>query len=140
MGPHNGGASSVNLAHFDRGRSMFQLYRTCLLTAFFLLAFGGSMQALADPIWIDVRGADEYAAGHLAEAILIPHDQIAGLISAKVSDKNADIQLYCRTGRRADIARDVLLQMGYTRVTNHGSLENALAVSASKHSAGPLVK
>lgn len=92
------------------------------------------MQAIADQVWIDVRGADEYEAGHLPEAILIPHDQIAVLITEKVSDKDADIHLYCRSGRRADMARDLLLQMGYTRVTNHGSLENALAAAQSQSS------
>jgi phage shock protein E len=90
---------------------------------------GGSMQAMAETVWIDVRGADEYAAGHVPGALLIPHDQIAALIADKVSDKNADIQLYCRSGRRADVARDVMLKMGYASVTNHGSLENALLVA-----------
>lgn len=83
-----------------------------------------------------MRGADEYAAGHVPGALLIPHDQIAALIADKVSDKNADIQLYCRSGRRADVARDVMLQMGYARVTNHGSLENALLVAGQSSLTG----
>lgn len=91
-----------------------------------------SMSAGADQVWIDVRTQDEYAAGHLPGALLIPHDQIAALINEHVKDKNADIQLYCRSGRRADTARDVLLKMGYTRITNHGSLENALVVAEQK--------
>lgn len=86
------------------------------------------MQAVAEPIWLDVRSADEYAMGHVQNAILIPHDQIAERIADEVSDKNADIHLYCRTGRRADMARDVLIQMGYKNVVNHGSLENAQMV------------
>ena len=94
-----------------------------------VIMLGVSMQAVAEPVWIDVRGADEYAAGHVSGSMLIPHDQMAALIADKVSDKDADIQLYCRSGRRADVARDVLLQMGYTRVTNHGSLESALEVA-----------
>lgn len=94
-----------------------------------LLLLGISMNVTADQVWIDVRTPEEYAAGHLSEALLIPHEQMAELISAKVSDKNTDIHLYCRSGRRADVARDVLLQMGYNRVTNHGSLENAIVVA-----------
>lgn len=86
------------------------------------------MSVGAEQVWIDVRTQQEYLAGHLPQAMLLPHDQIAALITEKVEDKNADIQLYCRSGRRADAARDLLLQMGYTRVTNHGSLENALLV------------
>lgn len=104
---------------------MFRVFLKSVL----VIMLGVSMQAVANTVWIDVRAADEYAAGHVPGAILLPHDQVAALIEEKVSDKNADIQLYCRSGRRADIARDVMLKMGYTRVTNHGSLENALDVS-----------
>ena len=99
------------------------------LKSVLVIMLGVSMQAVANTVWIDVRAADEYASGHVPGALLIPHEQIATIIEDKVSDKNADIQLYCRSGRRADIARDVMLKMGYTRVTNHGSLENALNVS-----------
>lgn len=98
---------------------------------FSFLVAGFSMNLIADEVWVDVRTPEEFAAGHVEGALLMPHDQIASLISAQVPDKNAYIQLYCRSGRRADVARDVLLQMGYSRVTNHGSLENALLVKNS---------
>lgn len=99
-----------------------------LIRVFFLIfsGMGLSMNTFADRVWIDVRTPEEYASGHVEGALLIPHDQIAVLISEQVADKNADIHLYCRSGRRADTARDVLLQMGYRQVINHGSLENAL--------------
>src|SRR5690606_33600303 len=84
---------------------------------------------LAEKVWIDVRTAEEYAKGHVAGALLMPHDQIGVLIADKVADKTAPLQLYCRTGRRADIARTTLLQMGYTNIENHGSVENAMAVA-----------
>lgn len=99
------------------------------------LITGWSMSVAGEEVWIDVRTPEEFAAGHPEGALLIPHDQIASLISEQIPDKDADIQLYCRSGRRADVARDILLQMGYTRVTNHGSLENALLM-AKKHPAG----
>lgn len=94
-----------------------------------LVLMGFSMNVLADKVWIDVRTPEEYAAGHVEDALLIPHDQVAAMIGEKVPDKNADIHLYCRSGRRADVARDILLQMGYSSVTNHGSLENALQIA-----------
>ena len=109
----------------------------CLCAVSILLSFlitGFSMSAFADEVWIDVRTPEEHAAGHVDGTLLMPHDQIAALISEQVPDKNADIQLYCRSGRRADVARDILLQMGYTRVTNHGSLENALAITEQQKS------
>ena len=95
---------------------------------FFLLT-GISMNAFAEKIWIDVRTAEEYAKGHVAGALLMPHDQIAVLIADKVTDKTAQLQLYCGTGRRADIARNTLLQMGYTNIENLGSVENAMIVA-----------
>lgn len=95
----------------------------------FLLA-GFSMNVVADEVWLDVRTPEEYAGGHVEGALLMPHDQIGGLIAEQIPNKNTEIQLYCRSGRRADVARDALLRMGYTRVTNHGSLENALVVAA----------
>jgi len=95
---------------------------------FFLLT-GVSMNAFAEKIWIDVRTAEEYAKGHVAGALLMPHDQIAVLIADKVSDKTAQLQLYCGTGRRADIARNTLLQMGYTNIENLGSVENAMVIA-----------
>ena len=109
----------------------------CLCAVSIFLSFfitGLSMNAVADEVWIDVRTSEEHAAGHVAGALLMPHDQIAALISEQVPDKNAEIQLYCRSGRRADVARDILLQMGYTSVTNHGSLENALAITEQQKS------
>lgn len=94
-----------------------------------ILLAGVSMNVFAEKIWIDVRTADEYAKGHVPGALLMPHDQIAGLIADKVSDKATPLQLYCGTGRRADIARNTLLQMGYTNIENHGSVENAMVVA-----------
>lgn len=71
---------------------------------------------------IDVRSADEFASGHIDQAILIPHDEIAGKINASVLSKNTPIVLYCRSGRRAEIAKATLEKMGYRRVVNAGGI------------------
>ena len=81
---------------------------------------------MTDVIWIDVRTAEEYAGGHYKDAMLIPYDIIQDKIAAAVDDKNADIRVYCRTGRRSGVAKDVLTQMGYTQVTNEGGYEDIL--------------
>lgn len=78
----------------------------------------------AQGLWIDVRSAEEYQAGHLEGAHNIVHTQIGEKITAISSDKNAPIHLYCKSGRRAEIARQTLLGMGYTNVINHGGYEN----------------
>ena len=78
----------------------------------------------AKGIWIDVRSAEEFNSGHLQNAVNIPHDQIIEGIKAVSSDKNAPINLYCRSGRRAEIALNELKKAGYTNVTNHGGYDD----------------
>lgn len=80
--------------------------------------------AKAVGVWIDVRSAEEYADGHLQGALNITPDQIASHIEAIESNKNAPINLYCRSGRRAEVARKTLLEMGYTNVVNHGGYQD----------------
>lgn len=87
-----------------------------------LLLLWGSM-ALAQSLWIDVRTVEEYNAGHLEGAINIPYDEIEQKIQAVSADKTADIQLYCRSGRRSGIALETLRGMGYSKVTNAGAYE-----------------
>lgn len=75
-------------------------------------------QALA----VDVREPDEYAAGHIPGAILLPLGQVGARAAAVLPDKNAHLLVYCRTGRRSDAAGRQLLAMGYTRVQNLGGV------------------
>ena len=78
----------------------------------------------AKGVWIDVRSAEEFNAGHLQDAVNIPHDQILARIQAVSPDKNAPVNLYCRSGRRAESALNELKNAGYTNVTNHGGYED----------------
>ncbi len=87
-----------------------------------LLLFWGPL-AFAQSLWIDVRTVEEYQAGHLEGAINIPYDEIEQKIEAVSANKTADIQLYCRSGRRSGIALESLRSMGYSKVKNAGSYE-----------------
>ena len=78
----------------------------------------------AKGVWIDVRSAEEFNTGHLQDAVNIPHDQILARIQAVSPDKNAPVNLYCRSGRRAEAALTELKNAGYTNVTNHGGYED----------------
>ena len=78
----------------------------------------------AKGVWIDVRSAEEFNAGHLQNAVNIPHDKIIEGIKALGSDKDAPINLYCRSGRRAEAALTELKNAGYTNVINHGGYED----------------
>ena len=81
-------------------------------------------QANTKGVWIDVRSAEEFNAGHLQDAVNIPHDQILERIQSVSPDKDAPVNLYCRSGRRAESALNELKKAGYTNVTNHGGYED----------------
>ena len=91
---------------------------------FSVTAFASSIAAAADIIWIDVRSAEEFNAGHLPGALNIVHTEIGGKIAAVTQDKNAEIQLYCRSGRRSGLAEAELKKLGFTNVHNAGGYED----------------
>ncbi|MDO4897200.1 MAG: rhodanese-like domain-containing protein [Moraxella sp.] len=83
-----------------------------------------AQKSVAQGIWIDVRGADEFATGHLVGASNITPDNIATQITTLTADKNTPINLYCRSGRRAEAVRSTLLELGYQNVINHGGFDD----------------
>ena len=77
-----------------------------------------------DPIVIDVRTQEEWDSGHVEQAVLIPHEDIASRIAEVASDKDAKIVLYCKSGGRAGRAKEALEGMGFTNVENAGGYED----------------
>ncbi len=65
---------------------------------------------------LDVRTPQEYADGHVPGAVNVPYDQLASRLAEVPQDK--DVVLYCKSGRRAGIAADVLAANGYTRLSH----------------------
>ena len=82
--------------------------------------------ARAKGVWIDVRTPEEFNEGHLQGAVNVPHEQIASQIARISPDKNAPVNLYCRSGRRAEAALEELKKLGYTNVTNHGGYQDLI--------------
>jgi len=80
------------------------------------------------PLIIDVRTEGEWNNGHLKGAVLIPYNQIGEKIGAVVRDKSQKIYLYCRTGRRVQVAKETLNKLGYQDVVNLGSIEDAARI------------
>ncbi len=66
------------------------------------------------PFVLDVRTPEEYASGYLPGAVNIPHDQLASRLAEVPKDR--EIVLYCRSGRRAGLAGEVLAEHGYQRL------------------------
>ena len=69
---------------------------------------------------IDVRTKEEYEAGHIPGAELVPYNEIGDKFS--LEEKDSLIILYCRSGNRANTALRTLSEMGYVRVYNFGGL------------------
>ncbi|MEZ5570368.1 MAG: rhodanese-like domain-containing protein [Halioglobus sp.] len=86
----------------------------------------------AQPVWIDVRTQQEFDAGHLDAALHIPYDAIESGIAPLSLDPDTPINLYCGSGRRAGLAKERLEALGFTQVTNAGSLESARALAADR--------
>ena len=76
---------------------------------------------------VDVRRAEEFAAGHLDGAIHIPHDETEARLAEYGADKSREIVVYCRSGRRSGIATEILRANGFTNVHNGGGYEPILA-------------
>lgn len=100
-----------------------------VVAGFALPAFGSSV---AKPFIIDVRTEEEWNNGHIEGAVLIPYDQIGEKIGTIVRDKSQKIYVYCRTGRRSQIAKETLNKLGYKDVVNLGSLEDAARILKKK--------
>ena len=69
-------------------------------------------------VLIDVREADEYAAGHIAGAINIPRGLLEFRLSstAELDSRALRVVLYCKTSGRAALAAVAMADMGYLDV------------------------
>jgi rhodanese-related sulfurtransferase len=75
-----------------------------------------------DVIILDVRTLEEYEEIRIEGALLIPEDQIRSLAPELLPDKEAIILIYCRSGRRSEIASRELIDMGYQHVYDFGGI------------------
>ena len=68
------------------------------------------------PVILDVRTDKEYASGHVPGAINIPVDQLSARLTELRRHDNAEIVVYCESGRRASKAADILIGDGFLNV------------------------
>ncbi len=65
---------------------------------------------------LDVRQPDEWAAGHIQGATLIPLGELATRLAEVPNDRQ--VVVVCRSGNRSAQGRDILLGAGYPSVTS----------------------
>ena len=73
-------------------------------------------------VLLDVRTQEEFDAGHIPTAILLPYDEINLKAATVLPDKEKEIVLYCRSGRRSTIAKKALVELGYKDVKDFGGI------------------
>ena len=75
-------------------------------------------------IILDVRTEQEFAAGHIPGAILLPNETIGTKEIPHLPDKDQLIMVYCRSGNRSKQASGKLVQLGYTNIVEFGGINS----------------
>lgn len=89
-------------------------------------------------VLLDVRSAEEYNQGHVAGAINISHNTIKENLKQLAQHKESSVVVYCRSGRRAGVAEDILTENGFSDLRHltgdmNAWLEAKLPVVSSKN-------
>ena len=80
------------------------------------------MEQQSGYLLVDVRTREEFESGHIPGAILLPIEDIReGKVDA-LTEREQTLLLYCRTGRRAEDAAEILSKMGYRNVCTIGGI------------------
>ncbi len=84
------------------------------------------LDAQENLVIVDVRTLEEYREGHIDGALLLPYDQINASSAAQAigSDKNRTVVVYCRSGRRSEIAAQSLAFLGYKKIFDLGAISS----------------
>lgn len=76
-----------------------------------------------DCLILDVREEEEFITGHADGAVLFPVDEINETTAQEIiPSKDTLLLVYCRSGRRSEMAARHLSELGYTRIYDIGSL------------------
>ena len=78
-----------------------------------------------DAVILDVREQDEYDAGHIPGAVLLPVGTINEETAASAIPENDTVVLvYCRSGNRSKTASQSLVDLGYTQIYEFGGIKD----------------
>ena len=80
------------------------------------------MQEQSDYLIVDVRRPDEFAEGHIKDAINVPNEDITDGMPELLPDKDQLLLIYCRSGNRSKEASRKLVDIGYTKVYEFGGI------------------
>ena len=81
------------------------------------------MMDTQDVIVLDVREQDEFDAGHIPGAVLLPVGTITkDTAAAVIPELDSVVLVYCRSGNRSKTASKALVDLGYTNVYEFGGI------------------
>ncbi len=63
---------------------------------------------------LDVRQTDEWKSAHIDGAVLIPLNELSNRLNEVPKDR--EVIIYCRSGKRSNSAKNLLLSSGYHNV------------------------
>lgn len=100
-----------------------------------LMTLGVQMNANAESkqvVVLDVRTIGEFSEGHVNGALNI--DFYAPDFKAQVSklDKSKTYKVYCRSGNRSGQSVNIMKELGFSKVENLGSLQQAMVTLEKK--------
>ena len=81
------------------------------------------LEANPEAILLDVRTQEEYDGGHIPGAVCFPNEDILPELPLPF-EKDAEILVYCRSGRRSAEAAEKLTGMGYANVSDFGGIQD----------------
>lgn len=76
------------------------------------------LQREPDTLLLDVREMAEWNEGHLPNATLLPLGELTARAASALPDPRRPIVVYCRSGRRSQLAIEQLRNMGYSNLKN----------------------
>ncbi|TKC01988.1 rhodanese-like domain-containing protein [Pedobacter cryotolerans] len=77
---------------------------------------------------VDVRSSSEFASGSVKAAVNIPLDNLQQQITKFKGKQN--IVVFCRSGNRSSMAKNILTQSGFKNVTDGGTWKNVKKILA----------
>ena len=82
-----------------------------------------NMMNTQEVVVLDVREQDEFDAGHIPGAVLLPVGTITkDTAAAVIDDLDTVVLVYCRSGNRSKTASQTLADLGYTNVYEFGGI------------------
>jgi rhodanese-related sulfurtransferase len=74
-------------------------------------------QAMAKPVYLDVREPNEWNLGRIPGALFIPRGQLETNVERQIP-RDANVVIYCASGNRSALAADTMRYMGYEHVSS----------------------